>query len=271
MTHRLFSSKDTSAKTRLRPRRAHSKIDLHLRHPHLLLFAYPPSSTHSQPKLREPPFAALALLQRLKTRSSPRVTSTNPTPSTTISIHVRHQTTLPPTKKNARGGFRYLEDGGLADGGVADGGVADGGMVDGTDAGMRSRRRQDYVEAEPIRRALHPRILINHLFAYPPSSTHSQAKLPFFIPYALHRTKFHTAVTFAAWSLARNSSEVTSTEPTASTTISIQERHQRTLPTHQSREESQSAVSEPGGWMERVPMSRTARREAYHRRRVSGT
>jgi len=42
---------------------------------------------------------------------------------------------------------------------------------------------------------------ITHLFAcpeYPPTSTHSQAKLPYFIAYALHRTKLHTSVTFAA-------------------------------------------------------------------------
>jgi len=42
---------------------------------------------------------------------------------------------------------------------------------------------------------------ITHLFAcppFPPQSTHSQAKLPFFIAYALHRTKLHQAVTYAA-------------------------------------------------------------------------
>ncbi|KAJ7287223.1 hypothetical protein C8J57DRAFT_579840 [Mycena rebaudengoi] len=42
---------------------------------------------------------------------------------------------------------------------------------------------------------------ITHLFAcppYPPQSTHSQAKLPYFIAYALHRTKLHQAVTYAA-------------------------------------------------------------------------
>ncbi|CAA7260527.1 unnamed protein product [Cyclocybe aegerita] len=42
---------------------------------------------------------------------------------------------------------------------------------------------------------------ITHLFAcpdYPPSSTHAHAKLPYFIAYALHRTKLHNAVTFAA-------------------------------------------------------------------------
>ncbi|KAG2352808.1 hypothetical protein BDR07DRAFT_1383868 [Suillus spraguei] len=33
---------------------------------------------------------------------------------------------------------------------------------------------------------------------YPPSSSNSQVKLPHFIAYALHRTKFHTSVTFAA-------------------------------------------------------------------------
>ncbi|KAJ7843885.1 hypothetical protein B0H14DRAFT_3688185 [Mycena olivaceomarginata] len=41
---------------------------------------------------------------------------------------------------------------------------------------------------------------ITHLFACPPSppqSTHSQAKLPCFIAYALHRTKLHQAVTYA--------------------------------------------------------------------------
>ncbi|KAF9047404.1 hypothetical protein BJ165DRAFT_1403129 [Panaeolus papilionaceus] len=42
---------------------------------------------------------------------------------------------------------------------------------------------------------------ITHLFAcpdYPPSTTHSHAKLPYFIAYALHRTKLHPSVTFAA-------------------------------------------------------------------------
>jgi len=42
---------------------------------------------------------------------------------------------------------------------------------------------------------------ITHLFAcpeYPPTATHSQAKLPYFIAYALHRTKLHSSVTFAA-------------------------------------------------------------------------
>ena len=42
---------------------------------------------------------------------------------------------------------------------------------------------------------------ITNLFAcpeYPPSSTHAQAKLPVFIAYALHRTKLHPSVTFAA-------------------------------------------------------------------------
>ncbi|TFK23173.1 hypothetical protein FA15DRAFT_621339 [Coprinopsis marcescibilis] len=42
---------------------------------------------------------------------------------------------------------------------------------------------------------------ITHLFAcpeYPPAATHSQAKLPHFIAYALHRTKLHTSVSFAA-------------------------------------------------------------------------
>ncbi|KAK7472472.1 hypothetical protein VKT23_000587 [Stygiomarasmius scandens] len=42
---------------------------------------------------------------------------------------------------------------------------------------------------------------ITHLFAcpeYPPSITHSQAKLPIFIAYALHRTKLHPSVTFAS-------------------------------------------------------------------------
>ncbi|KAJ7878154.1 hypothetical protein B0H14DRAFT_2501075 [Mycena olivaceomarginata] len=41
---------------------------------------------------------------------------------------------------------------------------------------------------------------ITHLFAcppFPPQSTHSQAKLPCFIAYALHRTKLHQAVTYA--------------------------------------------------------------------------
>ncbi|KAF5317024.1 hypothetical protein D9611_004005 [Ephemerocybe angulata] len=42
---------------------------------------------------------------------------------------------------------------------------------------------------------------ITHLFAcpeYPPATTHSQAKLPHFIAYALHRTKLHPSVTFAS-------------------------------------------------------------------------
>jgi len=42
---------------------------------------------------------------------------------------------------------------------------------------------------------------ITHLFAcpeYPPAATHSQAKLPHFIAYALHRTKLHPSVTYAA-------------------------------------------------------------------------
>jgi hypothetical protein len=42
---------------------------------------------------------------------------------------------------------------------------------------------------------------ITHLFVcpeYPPTATHSQAKLPYFIAYALHRTKLHSSVTFAA-------------------------------------------------------------------------
>ncbi|KAJ7818185.1 hypothetical protein B0H14DRAFT_3089563 [Mycena olivaceomarginata] len=42
---------------------------------------------------------------------------------------------------------------------------------------------------------------ITHLFAcppFPPQSTHSQAKLPYFIAYALHRTKLHQSVTYAA-------------------------------------------------------------------------
>jgi hypothetical protein len=42
---------------------------------------------------------------------------------------------------------------------------------------------------------------ITHLFTcpeYPPSSTHSQQKLPQFIAYALHRTKLHTSVTYAS-------------------------------------------------------------------------
>jgi hypothetical protein len=42
---------------------------------------------------------------------------------------------------------------------------------------------------------------ITHLFAcpdYPPSSTHAHAKLPYFIAYALHRTKLHQSVMFAA-------------------------------------------------------------------------
>ncbi|KAF6756500.1 hypothetical protein DFP72DRAFT_810452, partial [Ephemerocybe angulata] len=33
---------------------------------------------------------------------------------------------------------------------------------------------------------------------YPPATTHSQAKLPLFIAYALHRTKLHPSVTFAS-------------------------------------------------------------------------
>jgi hypothetical protein len=42
---------------------------------------------------------------------------------------------------------------------------------------------------------------ITHLFAcpdYQPASTQSQAKLPYFIAYALHRTKLHPTVTFLA-------------------------------------------------------------------------
>jgi hypothetical protein len=42
---------------------------------------------------------------------------------------------------------------------------------------------------------------ITHLFAcpdYPPSSTHAHAKLPYIIAYALHRTKLHQSVMFAA-------------------------------------------------------------------------
>ncbi|KAJ7659706.1 hypothetical protein DFH06DRAFT_1402746 [Mycena polygramma] len=42
---------------------------------------------------------------------------------------------------------------------------------------------------------------ITHVFAcppFPPESTHLQAKLPYFIAYALHRTKLHQAVTYAA-------------------------------------------------------------------------
>src|ERR1700722_1486167 len=42
---------------------------------------------------------------------------------------------------------------------------------------------------------------ITHLFAcpeYPPTATRSQAKLPYFIAYAPHRTKLHSSVTFAA-------------------------------------------------------------------------
>jgi len=45
---------------------------------------------------------------------------------------------------------------------------------------------------------------ITHLFAcpeYPPSSSGSNVKLPYFIGYALHRTKFHISVTFAAFVL----------------------------------------------------------------------
>jgi Cyclin, N-terminal domain len=41
---------------------------------------------------------------------------------------------------------------------------------------------------------------ITHLFAcldYPPSSTHSQVKLPYFIAYALHRTQLHSSVILA--------------------------------------------------------------------------
>ncbi|KAG1882541.1 uncharacterized protein F5891DRAFT_1250393, partial [Suillus fuscotomentosus] len=43
--------------------------------------------------------------------------------------------------------------------------------------------------------------IINHLFTcpeYPPSSSNSQVKLPHFIAYALHQTKLHSSVTFAA-------------------------------------------------------------------------
>ncbi|KAH7927453.1 hypothetical protein BV22DRAFT_1007019 [Leucogyrophana mollusca] len=42
---------------------------------------------------------------------------------------------------------------------------------------------------------------ITHLFAcpeYPPTSSGSNVKLPYFIAYALHRTKLHSSVTFAA-------------------------------------------------------------------------
>ncbi|KAF9484133.1 hypothetical protein BDN70DRAFT_873030 [Pholiota conissans] len=42
---------------------------------------------------------------------------------------------------------------------------------------------------------------ITHLFAcpdYPPASSQSQAKLPYFIAYALHRTRLHPSVTFHA-------------------------------------------------------------------------
>ncbi|EGO00719.1 hypothetical protein SERLA73DRAFT_178625 [Serpula lacrymans var. lacrymans S7.3] len=42
---------------------------------------------------------------------------------------------------------------------------------------------------------------ITHLFAcpeYPPSTSGSSTKLPYFIAYALHRTKLHASVTFAA-------------------------------------------------------------------------
>jgi hypothetical protein len=42
---------------------------------------------------------------------------------------------------------------------------------------------------------------ITHLFAcpeLPPMATHSQARLPYFIAYALHRTKLHSSVTYAA-------------------------------------------------------------------------
>jgi len=42
---------------------------------------------------------------------------------------------------------------------------------------------------------------ITHLFTcpeLPPASTHSQSRLPFFIAYALHRTKLHQSVTYAA-------------------------------------------------------------------------
>ncbi|KAG2740190.1 hypothetical protein P692DRAFT_20753865, partial [Suillus brevipes Sb2] len=45
---------------------------------------------------------------------------------------------------------------------------------------------------------------ITHLFAcpeLPPSSSNSQVKLPHFIAYALHRTKLHSSVTFAALQL----------------------------------------------------------------------
>jgi len=42
---------------------------------------------------------------------------------------------------------------------------------------------------------------ITHLFAcpeLPPTTTHSHARLPYFIAYALHRTKLHSSVTIAA-------------------------------------------------------------------------
>ncbi|KAJ7845558.1 hypothetical protein B0H14DRAFT_2305049, partial [Mycena olivaceomarginata] len=44
------------------------------------------------------------------------------------------------------------------------------------------------------------RQFIAHLFVcppFPPQSTHSQAKLPYFIAYALHHTKLHQSVTYA--------------------------------------------------------------------------
>ncbi|KAG2363385.1 hypothetical protein BDR07DRAFT_1450747 [Suillus spraguei] len=45
------------------------------------------------------------------------------------------------------------------------------------------------------------KIFITHLLTcpeYPPLSSNSQVKLPHFIAYALHHTKLHTSVTFAA-------------------------------------------------------------------------
>ncbi|KAJ7804844.1 hypothetical protein B0H14DRAFT_3773460 [Mycena olivaceomarginata] len=48
---------------------------------------------------------------------------------------------------------------------------------------------------------------ITHLFAcppFPPQFTHSQAKLPYFIAYTLHRTKLHRSDTYAALVLLRH-------------------------------------------------------------------
>ncbi|KIM37360.1 hypothetical protein M413DRAFT_278092 [Hebeloma cylindrosporum] len=60
--------------------------------------------------------------------------------------------------------------------------LADGGVADGTDRGMRSRRRQDYVEAEPIRRALHPRHPHQPSLCLSPSSSNATVFHPICSP-----------------------------------------------------------------------------------------